>query len=218
MEMQAELTAGELGPQPLKLGTGTLILDLVERAFVLALGSFMVCRFLPTLGEHPVGALLLLSEALICVFVVIRRFGPAVNTGRAWLTAVVGTCAPLLVVAQGHALAPMAFGTSLMILGCLLSIGAKLVLRRSFGIVAANRGVQRVGPYRLVRHPMYLGYLLAHLGFLSLSFSAWNALVYVICWLAMLLRIAAEESILGQDPEYRAYRTVVGHRLLPGLW
>jgi protein-S-isoprenylcysteine O-methyltransferase Ste14 len=48
---------------------------------------------------------------------------------------------------------------SLVILSGLLSqISAKLVLWRSFGIVAAVREVKVAGPYRVVRHPMYLGY------------------------------------------------------------
>ena len=54
----------------------------------------------------------------------------------------------------------------------------KLALGRSFGIVAANRGVVSSGPYRLVRHPIYLGYLVTHAGFLLSNMSARNVLVY----------------------------------------
>ena len=56
-------------------------------------------------------------------------------------------------------LAIAAVGTAAV--GVSFSLGAKAFLRRSFGIVAANRKVQRGGPYRLVRHPLMLGFLIA---------------------------------------------------------
>ena len=41
----------------------------------------------------------------------------------------------------------------------LLVEDGKLSLGRSFGLMPANRGVVSTGMYRLVRHPIYLGYL-----------------------------------------------------------
>ena len=55
---------------------------------------------------------------------------------------------------------------------------AKLVLGRAFGIVAANRGVKVLGPYCLVRPPMYAGYTLTQFGFLLAMPSRLNALFY----------------------------------------
>ena len=46
--------------------------------------------------------------------------------------------------------------------GLLFVIAGKITLGRSFGIVPANRGVV-AGPYTLVRHPIYAGYLLSHI-------------------------------------------------------
>ena len=43
---------------------------------------------------------------------------------------------------------------------------AKMALGRSFGLAPANRGVVVRGPYTLVRHPIYTGYLVTHVGFL----------------------------------------------------
>src|ERR1700682_5194874 len=56
---------------------------------------------------------------------------------------------------------PTLFCGLLITAGVLLQIYAKLTLRRSFGIIAANRGVMTSGPYRVVRHPMYAAYLLS---------------------------------------------------------
>jgi protein-S-isoprenylcysteine O-methyltransferase Ste14 len=50
-----------------------------------------------------------------------------------------------------------------------------MVLGRSFGLLPAQRGLVVVGPYRFVRHPIYFGYLIGHIGFLLVNFSWRNA-------------------------------------------
>jgi protein-S-isoprenylcysteine O-methyltransferase Ste14 len=49
----------------------------------------------------------------------------------------------------------------------------KLSLGRSFGLAPANRGVVST-TYRFARHPIYLGYLITHLGFLVANPTGWN--------------------------------------------
>ena len=49
-------------------------------------------------------------------------------------------------------------------IGLVLVVVGKMALGRSFGIVPANRGVVVRGPYTLVRHPIYTGYLITHVG------------------------------------------------------
>ena len=99
----------------------------------------------------------------------------------------------------------------------MVQIGAKLFLWRSFGIVAANRGIRVGGPYRLVRHPMYAGYFLTQLGFLLTNPTGWNLGVYAVAWTMQFGRIIAEERILMRDGEYQAFAAKVPHRLIPGV-
>jgi protein-S-isoprenylcysteine O-methyltransferase Ste14 len=106
----------------------------------------------------------------------------------------------------------------MMAAGLLLSAWAKLALNRRFGAVPANRGVQAHGPYSIVRHPIYLGYLITHTGFLISTPSLWNALVYAFAWLFQIVRIFKEEQFLGKDNAYRAYTVRVRHRMLPGVF
>ena len=203
---------------PARLDWRALLLDLAERGFVFVLMALFFVRLAPAIGSGACNILIAISEGLSAILILTRRPGAVVGTFYSWAISIAGTCAPLLVAPGGvrlfHGTAPLV----LMAVGLAVSISAKLFLRRSFGILPANRGVRRNGPYRLVRHPMYLGYALTHFGFLVSSFELRNLLAYVVCWTAMVLRIRAEEAILSQDPAYRSYCDAVRHRLIPGLW
>ena len=74
------------------------------------------------------------------------------------------------------------------------------------------------GPYRLIRHPMYLALIVVGLGaavasMQTVSWISWAALVAVLTAKAIL----EERALLRQVPEYRQYwaRT---WRFLPGLF
>ena len=78
--------------------------------------------------------------------------------------------------------------------------------------------MKRGGPYRLVRHPMYLGYVTTQIGFLLANFSVPNLLFYSVAWGIQILRIREEEKLLLQDEAYANYSTSVRHRLIPGVY
>jgi protein-S-isoprenylcysteine O-methyltransferase Ste14 len=193
-------------------------LDIIERLFLFLLLGWFIFRITPSLGSEPFNIVVLLSEGFTVCLVLFRKPGPMASNASAWIVAIVGTCAPMLVLPSGYSLIPASLGAGLMLVGFSLSLSAKIFLNRSFGIVAANRGLKRHGPYRLVRHPMYLGYLMTHAGFLGLHPSLWNAALYASAWTAMLLRIKAEEGFLSLDEQYRDYSAGVRYKLLPGLY
>ena len=97
-------------------------------------------------------------------------------------------------------------------------IGGKLSLGRSFGLMPANRGIVSTGLYRVVRHPIYLGYLITHIGFVAANPTPWNAVTLIAADLALMWRAVCEEQMLGQDPSYREYLQVVRWRVLPGVF
>ncbi|SDI64572.1 methyltransferase family protein [Pseudomonas panipatensis] len=104
------------------------------------------------------------------------------------------------------------------IFGIAFQIFAKLSLGRSFGLVPANRGVVTTGAYRLVRHPIYLGYLLGHVGFILGAFSIRNAVLLVVLYFFQGIRILEEEKFLRREPEYLKYVKRVRWRAIPGLF
>ena len=105
-----------------------------------------------------------------------------------------------------------------MIAGIYLEIAAKLSLGRSFGIIAANRGVRTQGPYRFIRHPMYAGYLLTHIGIL-MAMPTWRtAALYSMTLTFQLWRMEREEGVLKHDADYRSFAQRVRYRLVPELF
>jgi protein-S-isoprenylcysteine O-methyltransferase Ste14 len=196
------------------------LLDIVEQVAVLALYTWLVIRLWP--GEfsasnwYPV--LLLLSEGMVVALLLIRRPTDRISTrGLDWLLAGGGTFIVLL-VGQGGAPLHGPLGAVLMLVGLVIHVGAKLSLFRSFGVVAANRGVKAGGFYRLVRHPMYAGYMLTHVGFMLVAPSLWNLAVYAAAWAFLVARIYAEERVLSEDPKYLELKARVRYRLLPGVF
>ena len=160
-------------------------------------------------------------ESVIAILVLCRR--PAVtperqHAGAAVALAWTGTLLPLLLRSDRTPLGLPALGGIFQVLGALLALAATLMLGRSFGVVAANRGVRAHGLYRLVRHPIYAAYLVAGTGVVLSHPSPRNVAVLLI-WIGVQIRRAlAEERVLAADPIYRAYVTRVRYRLLPGIW
>jgi protein-S-isoprenylcysteine O-methyltransferase Ste14 len=121
-------------------------------------------------------------------------------------------------LAPGSQLVPEAVGAALQLLGIGWQLFAKGSLRRSFGILPANRGVVSRGAYRFVRHPMYLGYFITDIGFLLVNFGLQNLLVYGCQFALQVGRIVREEQLLSADEGYRTYKGRVRYRVIPGLF
>ena len=109
-------------------------------------------------------------------------------------------------------------GFVLVMLAACLSLASLLTLGRSFGVRPALRGLATTGPYRLVRHPMYLAYLMADIGYNLQEWNLGTVLLVTAGWMALLYRIHAEEQVLSRDADWPDYVARVRFRLLPGLW
>jgi len=117
----------------------------------------------------------------------------------------------------GYVTWPVA-GLVLVTLAAVLSLVSLLTIGRRFGVRPALRGLVTSGPYRFVRHPMYLSYILADIGY---NLQEWNfvtVLLVLVGWMSLFYRIHAEERVLSQHAEWPAYMILVRYRLFPGIW
>jgi protein-S-isoprenylcysteine O-methyltransferase Ste14 len=113
-------------------------------------------------------------------------------------------------------------GVALFAAGGALRIWPVFVLGERFsGLVAIQPGHTLVtsGVYRVIRHPSYLGLLINSLGW-SLAFrSGVGVLLTVLLIPPLLVRISAEENLLGSQfgDDYNAYCSQTS-RLIPGIY
>ena len=196
--------------------------DVLEKIVLIGLYMYLVAKLLgPALeGRQPLTALLLLSEGSVVAFVLLRRSATVLSRRYAdWVFGFAGTTLPLLAYpGSGRPVVPLAACVLITLSGLCLQIAAKLILRRSFGLVAANRGVKISGPYRFIRHPMYAGYFLSEAGYVLAGPTIWNCTVFGLAWAAQIGRIMAEERLLEEDKFYREFMLRTRYRLIPGIF
>lgn len=196
--------------------------DLASKVVIVTLFSFMAMRLARDAAAtgHVTGILLLVSEALVVALTIIRRPAGLVDrTMRARVLTMIAAFGPPLVRPDSLAgLGPEALTIAISAMGNIIVVLGKLSLGRSFGFVPANRGVVSTGVYRFVRHPIYMGYLITHLGFVLANPSVWNLVVLASADLALMLRARCEEQTLSMDALYRDYMQRVRWRVLPGVF
>jgi protein-S-isoprenylcysteine O-methyltransferase Ste14 len=167
-----------------------------------------------------IGIVFFVQQTLVAVAYLIRR--PARLVSRRpddWLLAFGGTFAGVLFRPEGrHPGWGIQTGLALQLVGAAIVVASLMTLGRSFGFAAADRGVVMRGPYAVVRHPMYAAYLLLQSGYLLQSLSLRNTAVLLFGMLCNAGRALAEERLLANNKDYRAYRRHVRRRIIPGLW
>jgi protein-S-isoprenylcysteine O-methyltransferase Ste14 len=117
-----------------------------------------------------------------------------------------------------------------MILG---GIGFTLSMAITFWVMASNkflstfvriqddRGHKTItsGPYRFVRHPMYLGVMIMSLAMPLLLGSGWALIPGLLNIILFVIRTSLEDrTLLKELPGYPEYAKEVRYRLLPGIW
>ena len=196
--------------------------DLIERFSILSLYAFFLTRMLSAyMATGNTGNLLMLvTESILVGFIICRKSANSLSLRWSdWILAFGATSLPLL--AKPQVSAPYLWNDLaivLMFVGLFIQVVSKFALGRRFGVVAANRGLCLYGPYRLVRHPIYMGYLFTHIGLCLLNPSAWNLVLFACVYALQVPRILAEERMLGEDEGYQQYKQVVRYRLVPGVF
>ena len=105
----------------------------------------------------------------------------------------------------------------MIIAGTLFTIWSLATLGRCFGLFPEVRGLVMRGPYRVVRHPVYLGELLSAVGLLLAKPHPVIIGIFAVFVALQYWRTVYEERALAAayPDEYPAYARRVP-RLLPG--
>jgi protein-S-isoprenylcysteine O-methyltransferase Ste14 len=118
-----------------------------------------------------------------------------------------------------HTLGDPRIAYALMLAGTLLAVSGYVFLGGSFSILVEARELRSGGPYRWIRHPVYLGQIVAMTGVVLYRFS-WVAVAIELTFMAVqVTRAVLEERKLERAiPGYAAYRARTAMFLpLPGL-
>jgi len=143
----------------------------------------------------------LISKALIVAVVI-----PAIDHRYAW------SAVPPYVVAAGDVLVAIGFLINFFVFKENTFASAIIEVRTGQKTIAT-------GPYALVRHPMYIGWLVTFLG-VPLALGSWWGLFTIIpITLVVVWRLLDEETFLAKElPGYSEYRNTVQYRLVPFIW
>jgi len=105
----------------------------------------------------------------------------------------------------------------LMIVGIAFAVFSLLCLGRSFGIFPEARGLVTNGPYRYIRHPLYLAEIISAAGLIITALSLWSVALFAIFVVLQYARAILEERALVRSlPDYAAYAARTS-RILPGI-
>jgi protein-S-isoprenylcysteine O-methyltransferase Ste14 len=169
------------------------------------------------------GAVLVLAFYTLAVCCYLRR-GLAVATSgsvTAHAAAFAATCLPLalpLVPGAPSASGRQAVADVLLICGMGWAVWSLRYLDRSISVVAQARELVVQGPYRWVRHPLYVGELVASLG-LAIAVNSYPALALcgAMCGLQVYRAVREEQVLSRAFPGYGIYRSRTA-ALLPGVF
>ena len=184
------------------LGAAAFILNrVISLAFIAGLALIYIVRRPPTLRRHdPVAFLVSMyaSFVLLSYRPVAKMIGfqPQLN----------------------HSPTALMLSNLMVIAGVGLSVYSLLYLRFNFSILPEARELITRGPYRIVRHPIYLGEILSGAG-LVLAMPNWIFLLLLVTFIAaQLFRTRIEEAILRKAfPDYDGFARRTRYRLIPGV-
>jgi protein-S-isoprenylcysteine O-methyltransferase Ste14 len=198
------------------------VLPILTDLIFITTAAYLLLSYARTFLTQELTPLLVVRETFFAAYLLmafillaVRNRATAFTGNKAdYAYTILGFTSPLFFQISPYA-GPFVLAASLEFIGLVFVVSAFTSLNRSFGLAPENRGIKTGGVYRIVRHPMYLGYILAEAGYLIENSSTLNVFIFLVSALFLLLRLRAEERLLQQDQAYRSYARKTRWRLLP---
>jgi protein-S-isoprenylcysteine O-methyltransferase Ste14 len=113
---------------------------------------------------------------------------------------------------------PNLLSTACVLIGMIMTLVTIRHLGRSFSLVPQARSVVQTGPYRWIKHPLYLAEEIAILGVVLQYLTPATVTILVLHIGVQVCRILYEEDLLRRNcPEYSTYEAS-RWRLIPYVW
>ena len=113
---------------------------------------------------------------------------------------------------------PNLLSTACVLIGTIMMLVTIRHLGRSFSLVPQARSVVQTGPYRWVKHPLYLSEEIVILGVVLQYLTPVTVIVLILHISVQVCRILYEEDLLRRNlPEYSSYEAS-RWRLIPYVW
>ena len=113
---------------------------------------------------------------------------------------------------------PNFLSTACVLIGMIMVLVTIRHLGRSFSLVPQARSVVQTGPYRWIKHPLYLAEEIAILGVVLQYLTPVTVIILVLHIGVQVCRILYEEDLLRRNcPEYSSYEAS-RWRLIPYVW
>jgi protein-S-isoprenylcysteine O-methyltransferase Ste14 len=113
---------------------------------------------------------------------------------------------------------PNLASTACVLIGMIMMLVTIRHLGRSFSLVPQARSVVQTGPYRWIKHPLYLAEEIAVLGVVLKNLTPVTVILLVLHIGVQICRILYEEDLLRRNcPEYSSYEAS-RWRCVPYVW
>jgi protein-S-isoprenylcysteine O-methyltransferase Ste14 len=113
---------------------------------------------------------------------------------------------------------PNLLSTACVLIGTIMMLVTIRHLGRAFSLVPQARSVVQTGPYRWIKHPLYLSEEIVVLGVVLLYLTPVTVILLILHIGIQVCRILYEEDLLRNNcPEYSSYEAS-RWRLIPSVW
>ena len=220
-----------LDPIRVRVDFGRITMIPVSATFLIANLLGIYRTYMAPESVDVLGALRLINSLLVACFYVLMVSAYLMRTSARRISrsftanavAVIATSLPLPLL--GLLAANVQSDIRLMIFGFIVTVGglgfslySLHTLGRSFSIIPQARTLVKSGPYKYLRHPLYVGEIVATLGFVLSHLTPATIAVLAVLVALQIYRAVQEEKVLASTfSEYEGYMSRT-YRWVPGIF